>query len=53
MLFLLLAPALLTGSEGKTIELGKNLAITEIQEGVYLIVDWIPFGAAAFRVIAC
>jgi hypothetical protein len=44
LLLLLSAPILSIGGQGRTIELGKDLAVTEIEEGVYLVVDWIPFG---------
>jgi metallo-beta-lactamase class B len=44
LLFILSTASVLIGSEGKTIELGKDLAITEVENGVYLVVDWIPFG---------
>jgi metallo-beta-lactamase class B len=43
LLLLLSATVLSNGGQGETIELSKNLTVTEIAEGAYLVVDWIPY----------
>ena len=42
-LLLLSTPIISRGGQGKTIELSKDIAITEIAEGAYLIVNWMPY----------
>jgi len=43
LLLFLSTPILSKGGQGKTVELSKDLAVTEVAEGAYLVVDWIPY----------